>query len=108
MQVAWNRAGSVRCIGFVTVFTMLLSLPASAADTKKPCLGLIDEKGKIEDPTAQTKQPLMTDNECEAVKRHQLQMRLLEIPQEGEDPMGLSAGSKDNGGMLYFKIPFSF
>jgi hypothetical protein len=50
----------------------------------------------------------MTDNECEAVKRHQLQMQLLEIPQEGEDPMGLSAGSKDKGGMLYVKIPFSF
>lgn len=50
----------------------------------------------------------MTENECEAVKRHQLQMRLLEIPQEEEDPMGLSVGSRDKGGMLYFKIPFSF
>jgi hypothetical protein len=42
------------------------------------------------------------------VKRKGLQMRLMEIPQQEEDPMGLSLGSKDKGGMLYFKIPFSF
>jgi hypothetical protein len=98
----------VRCIGIIGVFVALLAVPASAANEKKPCIGLVQETGRIEDPTAQAKQPLMTANECEAVKRHQLQMHLLEIPQEDEDPMGLSVGSKDKGGMFYFKIPFSF
>jgi hypothetical protein len=106
----------VRCIGIIGIFAALLAVSANAADAKKPCFGLLDENGKVEEPLAQARHPpladnihpLMTDNECEAVKRHQLQMRLLEIPQEGEDPMGLSLGSKDKGGMFYFKIPFSF
>jgi hypothetical protein len=42
----------VRCIGIIAIFVALLTASANAADTKKPCLGLIDEKGKIEDPTA--------------------------------------------------------
>jgi hypothetical protein len=104
----------VRCVGFIAVFAALLALSASAGEaTKKPCLGLEDrtlehQPRPTEDPTIRTRQPLMTENECEAVKRKGLQLRLIEIPQEQEDPMGLSLGSKDKGGMLYFKIPFSF
>jgi hypothetical protein len=32
----------------------------------------------------------------------------MRIPQEDEDPMELSFGVKNNGGMLRLKIPFSF
>ena len=106
----------MRCIGIIGIFAALLTACANATDAKRPCFGLLEEQGRTDDPVTQgrqppltnNKQPLLTDNECEAVKRHQLHMRLLEIPQEEEDPMGLSLGSKDKGGMFYFKIPFSF
>jgi len=108
MQAARDGAVSVRSFLIVAVVSALFAAPAGAAEEKKPCIGLNHEARKVEGPTAQAKPPLMTENECEAVKRHQLQMRLLEIPQEDEDPMGLSVGSQEKGGMLYFKIPFSF
>jgi hypothetical protein len=98
----------VRCIGITGIFAALVTVSASAEDAERPCVGLAEERGKADQPLTQSEQPLMTANECEALKRRELHMRLLEIPQEEEDPMGLSLGSKDKGGMLYFKIPFSF
>jgi hypothetical protein len=53
-------------------------------------------------------QPLLMDNQCEALKSRELRLLLLEIPQEEEDPMALSLGAKSNGVVLRFKIPFSF
>ena len=44
--------------------------------------------------------PFLTGNQCEAVKRRELRVPLLEIPQEGEDPMSLSVGTKGDGGTL--------
>jgi hypothetical protein len=107
-ETSRSKAVFVRCIGFIGIFVVLFAVSANAADAEKPCLGMSGEKRNAEAPVTQTEQVLLTDNECEAVKRKGLQLRLIEIPQQEEDPMGLSLGSKDKGGMLYFKIPFSF
>jgi len=91
------------------VFAAFLAVSAAyAAEAKKQCLALPQEKIDTDDPVAQVAQPLLTQNECEAIQRHGLQIQLVEIPQDGEDPMRLSLGSKEKGGMFYFKIPFSF
>jgi hypothetical protein len=42
------------------------------------------------------------------LKTRELRALLLEIPQEDEDPVQLSLGIKNGGGMLRLKIPFSF
>jgi hypothetical protein len=106
----------VRRIVIIGILATFLALSAYAADERRPCIGLLDEPSRIDGAIPQPDQPtppeagppLLTENECEAVKRHELHMRLMEIPQEKEDPMGLSLGSRDEGGILYFRIPFSF
>jgi hypothetical protein len=45
---------------------------------------------------------------CEAAAKHELRLSLFEIPQEEEDPMSVSVGLKQGGGILRFRIPFSF
>jgi len=110
------RVIRVRCFAIIGILTTFLAFSARAADERKPCIGLLDEPAGIDGAVPQPSKPappragppLLTENECEAVKRHELHMRLMEIPQEKEDPMGLSLGSRDEGGILYFKIPFSF
>jgi hypothetical protein len=67
-----------------------------------------EENGRVVDSTAQADLPVLTGNQCEAVKRRELRVPLLEIPQKEEDPMSLSVGTKGDGGTLYLKIPFSF
>lgn len=106
----------MRRIAIIGILATLLALSARAADERRPCIGLLDERagtdGSVPRPVQpappEAGPPLLTENECEAVKRHELHMQLMEIPQEKEDPMGLSLGSRDQGGVLYFKIPFSF
>ena len=98
----------MRCTVSIGVFAAFLAVSAHAAEATKSCFALPEEKIDTDDPVAQVAQPLLTQNECEAIQRRGLQIQLLEIPQDGEEPMGLSLGSKDKGGMLYFKIPFSF
>jgi hypothetical protein len=98
----------VRWIGIISIFAALVTVSADAMDAKRPCLGLHEESGGADDSPAQGKQPLLPDNQCEALKSRELRVPLLEIPQEEEDPMALSLGAKSNGLILRFKIPFSF
>jgi len=94
-------------IGIIGVFAALVTVSADAMDAK-PCPGLLEGKGGADASPAQGSQPLLMGNQCEALKSRELRVPLLEIPQEGEDPMALSLGAKYNGVMLRLKIPFSF
>lgn len=96
----------MRSIGIISVFAMLVTVSADAADTKRPCAVTLEEKGRLEEPPAQGNLPLLTDRQCEALKSRELRMPLLEIPQDEEDPMALSLGVKGSGATLHFKIPF--
>ena len=98
----------MRWISLIGIFAALVTVSADAMDSKAPCVDLIKENGKVDDSPALAELPFLTGNQCEAVKRRELRVPLLEIPQEEEDPMSLSVGTKGDGGTLYFKIPFSF
>ena len=62
----------------------------------RPCYGLLDDRGLINSSAQSFAPPLMTENQCEAERRHELTIELLEIPQDREKPMSLSIGAKDN------------
>ena len=98
----------MRWIGIIGIFAALVAVSADAMDANRPCLGLHEESGGADDSPAQEKQPLLLDNQCEALKSRELRVPLLEIPQEEEDHMALSLGAKSNGLILRFKVPFSF
>jgi hypothetical protein len=98
----------VRWIGLVGLVAALATVSADAMDTKPPCVDLLKENGRVDDSPALTELPFLTGNQCEAVKRHELRVPLLEIPQVEEDSMSLSIGTKGDGATLHFKIPFSF
>jgi len=98
----------MRRIGMIGVLAALVAASASADDAKAPCLGLFAGNGKNEYSTAQGNQLFLTDNQCEAVTRREFRLQFLEIPQDDEDPMTFSLGLKNGGGILRFKIPFSF
>jgi hypothetical protein len=98
----------VRWIGIIGLIAALVTASADAMDTKAPCVDLLKENGRVDDSPALTELPFLTGNQCEAVKRRELRVPLLEIPQEEEDPMSLSMGTKGDGATLHFKIPFSF
>ena len=98
----------MRWIGIIGIFAVLVTVSADAMDTKRPCSGLAEEKGNKVDLPAPSELPLLTDRQCEALKSRELRMPLLEIPQQEEDPMALSLGTKGDSATLHFKIPFSF
>jgi hypothetical protein len=98
----------VRWIGIIAIFAALVTVSADAMDTKLPCLDLVKENGRVDDLPELAELPFLTDNQCEAVKRRELRVPLLDIPQEEEDAMSLSLGTKGDGATLHFKIPFSF
>ena len=98
----------MRWIGIIAIFAALVTVSADAMDTKVPCVDLVKENGRVDDLPALAELPFLTGNQCEAVKRRELRVPLLEIPQEEEDPMSLSLGTKGDGATLHFKIPFSF
>lgn len=99
----------MRWIGILGIFTMLAAPSADAQDANRTtCPSLLEEVDAADDTLARDEQPLLTENRCEAVKGQELRVPLMRIPQEEEDPMELSFGVKNNGGMLRFKIPFSF
>ena len=77
-------------------------------DTNRSCLDLLEENDGAMVSPAQDEQPLLTGNQCEAMKSRELRLPLLEVPQEEEDPISLSLGIKNGGGILRLKIPFSF
>lgn len=98
----------MRSIGIIGIFAVLVTVSADAMDTKAPCVDLLKENGRVDDSPALDKLPFLTGNQCEAVKRRELRVPLLEMPQEEEDPMSLSLGTKGDGATLHLKIPFSF
>ena len=95
-------------IGILGIFAALVTVSAAAMDANRSCLDLLEENHGAEVSPAQGEQPLLTGNQCEALKTRELRALLLEIPQENENAMELSLGLKSNGGTLRFKIPFSF
>lgn len=99
----------MRRIGMVGFLVMIAAASAVAGEAKKkPCLGAIEGQGAYIDPTERKDQLDLTDNQCESVTGKELRVKLFEIPQDGEDPMSLSLGAKNVGGVVRFKIPFSF
>ena len=95
-------------IGILASFAVLISTSADAMDQYRTCAGLLEGIDATAASPANGEQPLLLENRCEAIKREELRAPLMRIPQEDEDPMELSFGVKSNGGMLRFKIPFSF
>lgn len=97
----------MRKIGMLGVALALVTIPVHAERSKVPCLGVAEGAGAADDLAPYGAQ-LLSDGQCEAVTRREFRLQLLEIPQDGEDPMALSIGIKNGGGLLRFKIPFSF
>jgi hypothetical protein len=89
------------------VLAAAIATEAYADNVKKPCFGL-HEDTDTSVHAEERKDLLLTDEQCEAAKRRELRLKLYEIPQEGEDPMALSLGAKQGGGIIRFKIPFSW
>jgi len=98
----------VRQVGVIGFFVVVVAVHAHADDTKKPCLGSFDGYDKPSETPSENQQLFLTDNQCEAAEKRELRVPLLEFQQDGEDPMSLSVGAKNIGGILRFKIPFSF
>jgi hypothetical protein len=98
----------VRWIGILGVFAVLGATSAGAQDADWTCSGLIEEVDTADSAPTRDDQPFLTENRCDAMKSQELRAPLMRIPQEEGDPMELSVGVKNNGGMLRFKIPFSF
>ena len=97
----------MRQIGMLAVLAAFIAVPAHGENSKAPRLGVL-AAGEADEPSTAGAQLLLTDNQCEAVTRREFRLQLFEIPQEGEDPMAFSIGIKNGGGLLRFKIPFSF
>ena len=97
----------LRWIGIIGLLAVLAAVLAQAGDRKKLCVDLLDDADRSDRPEQRT-ETLLTEDQCEAAKQQEFRVPLLEIPQEDEDPMALSLGAKQGGGILRFKIPFSF
>jgi len=50
----------------------------------------------------------LTNTQCDSLETRELRAPLLEIPQDGEDPMQFSLGIKNGGLTLRLQIPFSW
>ena len=91
----------MRWIGILGILAALVTGSAYAMDANRSCLDLLEENDGAKVSPAQDEQPLLTDNQCEAMKSRELRVLLLEVPQEEEDPMALSLGIK-NPAASYF------
>ena len=98
----------MRSVGVLGIVLALSAAPADAMDANRSCLDLLDEDDGTKVSPAQDEQPLLTGNQCEAMKSRELRALLLEVPQEEADPIQLSLGIKNGGGILRLKIPFRF
>ena len=98
----------MRPVGVLGLVLVLATAPADAMDANRSCLDLLQENNGADASPADGEQPLLTDNQCEAIKSRELRLLLLEVPQEEEDPLQLSFGIKNGGAALRLKIPFSF
>ena len=101
------RGATMRYFGIIGVLAVIIAAQAYADSDKKPCAGLAKDADRPAH-AEERKDLLMTDDQCDAATRKELRLPLLEIPQDGEDPMALSLGAKQGGGIVRFKIPFSF
>lgn len=99
---------AVRSVGILGIVLAFAISPADAMDANRSCLDLLEENDGPDASPAQGEQPLLTDNQCEAMKSREFRLPLLEVPQEEEDPVQLSLGIKNGGAILRLKIPFSF
>jgi len=97
----------VRYFGIIGVLAAAIATQVYADNVKKPCVGLREDADRSIHAD-ERKDLLLTDEQCEAAKRQEFRLKLYEIPQEGEDPMALSLGAKQGGGIIRFKIPFSW
>lgn len=97
----------MRYIGIIGVLAAFITTQVYADDVTKPCVGLREDADKSV-YSEERKDLLLTDDQCEAAKRHEFRLPLFEVPQESEDPMALSLGAKQGGGIVRFKIPFSW
>jgi hypothetical protein len=91
----------------VALVVALAGSSAWADDTGKRCYDSFNGGGQADGSSAQSDQ-LFTPDQCDALTKRELRLKLFEIPQEDEDPMSLSVGAKNMGGILRFRIPFSF
>ena len=98
----------MRSVGILGIVLAFVISPADAMDANRSCLDLLEEHDGLDASPAQGEQPLLTDNQCEAMKSRELRALLLEVPQEEEDPVQLSLGVKNGGATFRLKIPFSF
>lgn len=98
----------MRTICMVPILVLAIVSSALADEPKKNCLSSVEGEGANVDLTAQKDQLDLTGNECETVTGRELRVKLFEIPQEDEKPMSLTVGAKNLGGILRFRIPFSF
>jgi hypothetical protein len=98
----------VRSVGILGIVLAFSAVPADAMDANRSCLDLLEEDDGTKVSPAPDEQPLLTGNQCEAMKSQELRALLLEVPQEDEDPIQLSLGIKNGGGTLRLKIPFRF
>ncbi|MFM9844595.1 MAG: hypothetical protein ACKVOI_16670 [Dongiaceae bacterium] len=92
-------------VGVVAAFASVLALSANAEES---CPGLFAGNGQAEGKPVQGDRLFLSGNQCEAATKRELRLSLFEIPQEEEDPMSVSVGLKQGGGILRFRIPFSF
>ena len=98
----------MRWIGILGIVGALGGAASAHALEANTCPGLVEDFDAVDTTPARGDQPLLTENGCEVAKSQELRATLMRIPQEEEDPMELSFGVKNSGGMLRLKIPFSF
>lgn len=97
-----QRIGVIGVVaGFAGVFTL-------SANAEESCPGRFAGNGLAESQPEQGDRLFPSGNQCEAATQRELRLSLFEIPQEEEDPMSVSVGLKNGGGILRFRIPFSF
>jgi hypothetical protein len=65
----------VRWIGIIATFAVLVAVSADAMDVNRLCSGLLEEKGWADDSSASGEQPLLMDNQCEALKSRELRFQ---------------------------------
>jgi hypothetical protein len=100
--------GSMRNFFIIGVVAALSAIQASAEDLGDPCVGAPSANGIGYLPSARGHQMPLTENQCEAIIKREFRLSLFEIPQEDEDPMTVTLGLKNGGGILRLRIPFSF
>jgi hypothetical protein len=97
----------VRYVGIIGILASLIATQLYADNVTRPCVGLREDTDTSVH-AEERKDLLLTEEQCEAAKRQEFRLKLYEIPQEDEDPMALSLGAKQGGGVVRFKIPFSW